>query len=80
MTPENGCDRQDRYGRTIADVLLPDGTHVNHTLVKNGWWWWYRKYAPEDMTLEGLEKEAREEKKGLWADPQPVPPWEWRKR
>jgi endonuclease YncB( thermonuclease family) len=36
----------DKYGRTIADVLLPDGTNINHTLVKDGWCWWYRKYAP----------------------------------
>ena len=70
----------DKYGRTLADVLLPDGTNVNHTLVKDGWCWWYRKYAPGDTVLEGLEKEAREERKGLVADPQPVPPWEWRKR
>jgi endonuclease YncB( thermonuclease family) len=70
----------DKYGRTIADVLLPDGTNVNHTLVKNGWCWWYRKYAPRDTVLEGLEKDAREGREGLWADPQPVPPWEWRRR
>lgn len=29
----------DKYTRTIADVLLPDGTNVNHTLVKDGWCW-----------------------------------------
>jgi micrococcal nuclease len=28
---------KDKYGRTIADVLLPDGTNVNHGLVKDGW-------------------------------------------
>ncbi len=71
---------KDRYGRTIADVLLLDGTNVNHTLVKDGWCWWYRKYAPGNTVLEGLENEAREARKGLWADPQPVPPWEWRKQ
>jgi endonuclease YncB( thermonuclease family) len=37
---------KDKYGRTLADVLQPDGTNVTHTLVKEGWWWWYRKYAP----------------------------------
>jgi endonuclease YncB( thermonuclease family) len=45
-------------------------------LVKDGWCWWYRKYAPGDRVLEGLEHDAREGWKGLWADPQPVPPWE----
>ena len=69
---------KDKYGRTIADVLLPDGTNVNHTLVKEGWW--YRKYAPGDRALEGLELDAQEARIGLWADPWPVPPWEWRKR
>jgi len=33
-----------------------------------------------DAVLEGLEHEARKAKKGLWANPQPVPPWEWRKK
>ncbi len=69
----------DKYGRTLADVLLPDGTNVNHELVKDGWWWWYRKYAPLDTELESLEKAARETKKGLWVDPAPIPPWVYRK-
>jgi micrococcal nuclease len=29
----------DKYKRTLADVFLPDGTNVNHTLVKEGWCW-----------------------------------------
>ena len=36
---------KDKYGRTIAHVLVMDGINVNHTLVKNGWCWWHRKYA-----------------------------------
>ena len=70
----------DKYRRTIANALLPDGTNVNHALVEEGWCWWYQKYAQGDTVLETLETEARESKRGLWADPHPVPPWEWRKR
>ena len=51
---------KDKYGRTLADVLLKDGTNVNQELVKQGWCRWYRKYAPGNMVLEGLEKDARE--------------------
>jgi endonuclease YncB( thermonuclease family) len=64
----------------IADVLPQDGTNVNHTLVKDGWCWWDWTHAPGDAELEKLETEAQEAKKGVWVDPQPVPPWEWRKR
>jgi micrococcal nuclease len=66
----------DTYGRTIGEVILPHGTNVNHKLVKDGGCWWYRKYASGDTVLEGLEKEAREARKGLWIDPKPVLPWE----
>ena len=71
---------KDKYRRTLADVLLPDGTNVNHELVKAGWCWWYRKYAPGDTVLERLETQARHGKKGLWVDPAPIPPWVWRHR
>ena len=48
------------------DVILPDGINLNHELVKQGWCWWYRKYAPGDTVLEGLETAARDARKGLW--------------
>ena len=41
----------DKYGRTLADVLLPDGTNVNHALVKEGWCWWYpESFRPHRFT------------------------------
>ena len=57
---------KDKYKRTLADVLLPDGMSVNHELVKQGWCWWYWKYAPRDTELDALEQEAREARRGLW--------------
>jgi endonuclease YncB( thermonuclease family) len=68
---------RDRYGRTVADVILPDGRNLNHEIVKAGFAWWYRKYAPKDTELERLESKARQAKRGLWVDPHPVPPWEF---
>jgi len=71
---------RDRYERTVGDVLLRDGRSLNRELVKAGFAWWYRRYAPDDETLEQLEREARRTKRGLWADPHAVAPWEWRTR
>jgi len=48
--------------------------------LSNAWCWWYRKYAPGDTVLEGLEKDALKGREELWVDPQPVPSWEWLKR
>ena len=69
----------DKYHRLLGEVRLPDGRILNRELVREGFCWWYRKYAPGNVELEKLESEAREAQLGLWADPQPVPPWEWRK-
>ncbi len=70
----------DRYGRTVATVVLPSGKNLNHELVKAGWCMWFRKYAPNDTILENLENEAKQVKRGLWSDPKPIPPWEYRKK
>lgn len=69
----------DRYGRTVAEVFLPDGKNLNHELVRAGLAWWYRQYAKSDQVLARLESEARVVRRGLWNDDGPVPPWEWRK-
>lgn len=54
----------DKYKRTIAEEVLPDGMKHNQELVKQGWCWWYQRYAPGDTVLGGLESEAREARKG----------------
>jgi len=71
---------QDRYGRTIGDIRLPDGRVLNRELVKAGWAWWYRQYARNDSVLEKLERDARNSHSGLWSDPYPMPPWQFRQR
>lgn len=70
----------DRYGRTVARVLLPDGRDLGHELVREGLAWWYRQYAADDEVLRALEDEARRARRGLWADRSPQPPWEFRRQ
>ena len=69
-----------RYGRTIVRVTLPSGKLLSQELVGAGACWWYKQYVPKDETLKKLEAEAQEAKRGLWANPKPTPPWEWRKQ
>lgn len=70
---------KDRYGRTIGVVQLPGGTNLNLSIVRNGYAWWYRDYAAKEKEYQAAETEAREAKRGLWADKNPVPPWDFRK-
>lgn len=68
---------KDKYGRTIAYVRV-DGKSLNKELLRAGLSWWYKKYARADDVLEKLEKEACSARAGLWSDPCPIPPWDWR--
>ena len=69
---------RDRYGRTVGEVILEDGRSLNRELVRAGLAWWYRQYAKKDADLARLEQETRGAGLGLWADANPVPPWNWR--
>ncbi|WP_299823987.1 thermonuclease family protein [uncultured Pontibacter sp.] len=71
-------NNKDRYGRTVGTVILPDGKSLNEELVKNGFAWHYKAYS-KDASLANAEADARRFKRGLWADANPVAPWDFRK-
>lgn len=64
-------------GHMIGIVILPDGRRLNHELVRAGLAWWDPQY-PKETELAHLEAQARAAERGLWADPDPTPPWEFR--
>ncbi len=69
----------DRYGRTIGTVFI-EGSNINAELVCAGHGWWYQRYARSSRKLSACELKAREEKLGLWANANPVAPWDFRQR
>jgi endonuclease YncB( thermonuclease family) len=69
---------KDRYKRTLA-VVMVDSLNANREMVLRGFAWRYEKYS-KDAALLAAQNEARGARRGLWIDPAPVPPWEWRSR
>ncbi len=48
----------DKYGRLIADIILPGGENLSEEIVRAGFAWWYHLYS-DDLILKQLENEAR---------------------
>jgi endonuclease YncB( thermonuclease family) len=69
---------RDRYKRAIAQVTCA-GTDANAEQVRRGLAWTYARYAPRDSPLFAVEHEARIARRGLWTDPTPMAPWNWRR-
>lgn len=69
----------DRYGRTVAHVWC-GGVHVNWRQVEDGLAWCFTKYLKTPATCLPLEQRAREERRGLWREGDPVAPWDFRAR
>lgn len=75
-------EKTDKYGRSVGKVLL-QGRDVNLAVVAAGLAWHYKEYESEQgpsdrMLYANAEQEARNLRKGLWADPYPEAPWDWR--
>lgn len=69
--------RLDRNCRPIAEVRV-DGVDVSEAMVRKGMAWQYTAYS-QTPGLTAIEQQARNGHVGLWSDPNPIPPWEWRR-
>ena len=67
----------DRYGRTVALVTV-NKQILNEELLKAGYAWVYYKYCHELICHAWADYQfvAKLDKRGLWRDPNPIPPWE----
>ena len=68
----------DRYGRTVAIVYNNKGLNVNEEMLRSGVAWHYKEYD-QNPAWDDLMLQAQYKKLGLWAQPNPTPPWSWRK-
>ncbi|HBJ86605.1 MAG TPA: hypothetical protein DDZ88_22660 [Verrucomicrobiales bacterium] len=64
--------------RTLA-VVMVEGVNANLEMVRRGLAWRFDKYS-KDEALLAAQNAAKGARRGLWADPAPIPPWEWRAR
>lgn len=67
----------DKYSRTIGRVSA-NGVDVNAMMLEQGMAWHFAKYDSRKEMAEKHEN-AKANRAGLWADKDPIPPWEWRK-
>ena len=70
---------KDFYGRILGTVYTPEGENLNEELLKAGLAWHYKQYS-KDEKLAALEDDARLAKRGLWAENEPMAPWEFRRK
>ena len=77
-------NKEDRYRRKVGRVMSA-GTDCSLQQIQSGMAWHYKKYQgeqPMDERQEYIRAEELAQKKrvGLWSDPSPLPPWEFRAR
>lgn len=70
--------KKDQYNRILGRVYTAEG-EVNREMVSQGAAWVYKRYNSDDA-LPALQNDAKANKRGLWQETNPVPPWEWRRQ
>jgi endonuclease YncB( thermonuclease family) len=74
----NHNNKFDRNKRLIAEVILNNGININKELVSKGLAWHFKKYS-DNQEYAKLEIDARNKQVGIWSEPNPIAPWDWRK-
>ncbi len=67
---------RDKYGRTLGAVIVA-GVDANARQVAAGMAWHYERFD-KSPGLARAQADARAARRGLWSDPAPVAPWDWR--
>ena len=67
----------DRYGRKVAKVYVGRRC-LNKAMLSEGLAWHYKDYSTS-AEYSQLEEVARSQRKGIFRQKNPTPPWEWRK-
>jgi endonuclease YncB( thermonuclease family) len=75
--------KRDHYGRIVGKVLA-SGADAGLRQLEAGLAWHYKRYEQEQSDWDRVayaraEVRARAQKRGLWHDPKPVPPWDFRR-
>ena len=70
-------ETKDRYGRTVGKIKVA-GVDANQEQIKRGMAWFYVQYG-KDSAYRNAEASARSNRTGLWSEPNPVPPWAFRR-
>lgn len=78
------CYKKDQYGRQVCRLRSPNGDDLADKMIGEGLAWHASRFADEQTPEERaryarLEAAARQAKRGLWADPDPMPPSECRR-
>lgn len=68
---------RDSWGRPIADIYV-QGSHINAVMVQRGMAWVWPRYN-DSQRLEALGRWAESQDLGVFSQPNPIPPWEWRR-
>lgn len=70
---------KDQYGRILGTIFY-ENENINLKMVQAGLAWHYVYFAKDNKELAEAEAAARKEKLGLWVDPNPMPPWDFRRQ